>query len=67
MHPVIERFAQEHPDVAVVTVDIDDCTQFAVKNAVRSVPTFMVVEGGVTLRSARGAQSYDNLKKLVTG
>lgn len=67
MHPVVERFASENPDVTVVTVDIDDCMQFSLKNGVRSVPTFMVKQGDLTLRTSRGAQPYDSLKKLVTG
>lgn len=67
MHPMVERFANENAEVAVLTVDIDDCMQFAVKNSIRSVPTFMVLEGGVVLRTARGAQSFDNLSKLVNG
>lgn len=67
MTPIVEKLAAESPDVAVIAVDLDVCTEFALKNSIRSVPTFMTMKDGAVLRTARGAQSAGALKKLITG
>lgn len=65
MAPVLEQLAQETPGVEFLAVNVDDCTDFALKYSVRSVPTFMVLEAGTVLRTERGAQSKSVLEKML--
>ncbi len=50
--PVLEDFAQEHPEIRVVKVNIDENRELAARYEVKSLPSLIVIRGGqVTARS----------------
>lgn len=65
MTPIIEKLAQERPGVTFLAVNVDECTDFALKQGIRSVPTFKVLKDGVALRTSVGAQSADKLSQML--
>ena len=50
--PVLEDFAQEHPDIRVVKVNVDENPDLAGRYGVKAMPSLLVIRGGqVTSRS----------------
>lgn len=68
MTSVVEEVAKQHPDFKVVAVDIDgEGMEEAIKTyGVRSVPTFVHVRQGSTVRSTSGTISKAELASLLS-
>ncbi len=62
---VIERAAQDHPDVAFATVDIDKQAALASDFEVKSVPWVMILREQVALYDESGALSAQTLDELI--
>ena len=65
MTPKIEQLAKDRPDVTFLAVNVDDCTECALKHGIRSVPTFKVLKDGVALRTSVGAQPAEKLAQML--
>ncbi len=67
MVSVVEEVAKQHPDVKVVAVDVDGDGMEPVlqKYGVRTVPTFVHVRGGTSVRSASGNITRAELSLLL--
>jgi thioredoxin 1 len=59
MAPTLEAYAQEHPNVLVVKVNVDDAPDLAQRYNVLSIPTFMVMKGGAVVEQFAGAMTKD--------
>ncbi len=44
--PVLEEFAQEHPEIRVVKVNVDENRDLAVRYEVNAIPLLLVFRGG---------------------
>lgn len=68
MASVVEEVAKQHPDVKVLAVDIDgEGMEEAIKKfGVRSVPTFVRVRQGDSVRSTCGTVSKAELASLLS-
>ena len=44
LSPILEKFANEHPEVKVIKVDVDDFTSIAREYGVTSIPTLVLVK-----------------------
>lgn len=65
--PVLQSYAEDHPDVKVVKVDIDESRALATKYAIKSVPTIMLFVNGNRTKSSSGLMTQEKLKSFVNG
>ena len=52
--PAVEKIAEEHPEVKVCKINIDDEQELAIRHGVMSIPTLMVVKNGEIVNTAIG-------------
>lgn len=64
--PILDQFKQNHPDVKVVLVDVDDSTKTAATYGVRSVPTLILFNKGQKVKSIIGLSTLNSLNSLLT-
>lgn len=67
MGPIINAYAEAHPEVKVAKVNIDDDMELAIGNKVSSVPTLMLYKGGEFVSRSIGALSKAELETFVAG
>lgn len=65
MAPLMERFAEEHPDIAVAKINIEDAPELAEQYGVMSIPTFVLIKDGKTAAKTVGAMHYEELAPFV--
>ncbi len=64
--PVLEDFAQEHPDIRVVKVNIDENPDLAHRYDVKNIPCLLVIRGGqVTSPRSLGVVSKEKMKEMT--
>ena len=54
--PVLDRIAEERPELRVVKVNIDEEQELAWRYGVQSIPTIVLFKGGEPAAAAVGAQ-----------
>ncbi len=64
MAPVVESIAEEHPELKVCKVDVDENPELAQMFNVMSIPTLAAFKGGQLTGTAVGYQPKDNVLKL---
>jgi thioredoxin-like negative regulator of GroEL len=64
--PVVEELNRESSGVKFQVIDADSETELVKKFEVRSVPTFIVLDGGVEITRATGAQTREQLLALMS-
>ena len=64
MAPVVEKIAEEHPELKVGKVDIDENPELAQLFNVMSIPTLAAFKDGKLIGTAVGYQSEENVLKL---
>jgi thioredoxin 1 len=65
LSPILEKFANEHPEVKVIKVDVDDFTSIAREYGVTSIPTLVLFKDGVIVDKKIGFMDYNNLVKWI--
>ena len=63
--PSLEAIAEEHADVKIAKVNVDEEEALAAQFGIMSIPTLMVFEGGKVFSTAIGARSKDELLKML--
>lgn len=63
--PLVEQFAQEHPQVKVCKINVDDQSDLAVDYGVRSIPTLVVFKDGKEANRSVGLISKSQLQNLI--
>ena len=63
--PAVEIISEEHPDVKVCKVNIDDEQELAIKYGVMSIPTLMVVKNGEVVNTAVGLRPKEEIEELL--
>jgi thioredoxin 1 len=53
--PRLEEFAQEHPEVRVVKVNVDNSPELARRYGVKAMPTLLVIRDGKVAKKRMGA------------
>ena len=51
--PIFETLSKKHPDLSFVKIDVDSLTETAQKYKIRSVPTFIFMNGQTQLAQVR--------------
>lgn len=54
--PIVEEIAEEHPEIKVVKINVQDEQELAAQFQVSSIPTLMVVKNGKIINHAVGAR-----------
>lgn len=63
--PILEAFAEEHPEVKVAKVDVDANGELAEKFGIMSIPTLLVFKNGKLVKSAVGLHDKQALAVLT--
>ena len=63
--PAVEKIAEEHPEVKVCKINIDDEQDLALQYNVMSIPTLLVFKGGQLVKRSVGVISKNDIKELV--
>ena len=63
--PAVEKIAEEHPEVKVCKINIDDEQELAIRHGVMSIPTLMVVKNGEIVNTAVGLRPKEDIEALL--
>ena len=63
--PVIDKLAEERPDVKFGKVNVDEEPQLAAKFGVVSIPTLVVMDGGAIVAQAVGARPKEMILEML--
>ena len=63
--PVVEKFVQEHPEITVGKVNVDENPQLAERYRVMTIPTMLVFQDGEVVGSSVGVQSQKALEGMI--
>jgi thioredoxin 1 len=63
--PVLDQIVEEHADLRLVKVNIDEEQELARRYGVMSIPTMILFEGGEPKAAAMGAQPKTMLEKSL--
>lgn len=65
LSPSIEKLADEHSEVKVVKVDVDQENQLAMQFQVQSIPTLIVFKNGQPVNRQLGFMPYEALENMI--
>lgn len=65
MAPEVEAYSNEHPEVKVVKINVDESRQIADAFGIRSVPTLMTMKDGEAVAGTVGAMPKSGIEHLV--
>ena len=63
--PVVEAFADKHPEVKVCKVDVDEQPVLASRFEIMSIPTLMVFKNGELVRREVGGKSKEEILEMA--
>tara|TARA_Y100000590_G_scaffold470433_2_gene664864 strand:+ start:2665 stop:2985 length:321 start_codon:yes stop_codon:yes gene_type:complete len=64
--PILEELSQElHDKIKIVKIDVDSNNQTAVKYSIRSIPTLMMIKGGIVQGQHIGAASKSQIQEFI--
>lgn len=63
--PIIEKVSEEHPELSVIKIDVDEVPEVAQKYEVRSIPTLLYVEEGKIIDQTLGYMPEEALLSFV--
>ncbi len=65
MAPILEDYAEAHPEYAVGKVNVDEQAGLAGAFRIESIPTLVVIKGGKATALAVGVQTLEQLDALM--
>ena len=65
LSPTIDEIAEEHPEIKVCKINIDDEAELAIRHGVTSVPTLMIFKNGEIAQTAVGVRPKDEILDLL--
>ncbi len=63
--PSIEKLADEHPEVKVVKIDVDQEQTLAMQYQVQSIPTLITFKNGQPVARQLGFIPYETLESMI--
>ncbi len=63
--PVLEEYAENHDNVKIVSINVDDNNDLARKYNVFSIPCLVVIKDGVEINRSVGLISKTDIDKLI--
>ena len=64
MSPVVDAFAEEHPEIKVGKVNVDEQMQLAGAFGIESIPTLIAIKDGKAVGKMVGARPKEDLEAL---
>ena len=65
MAPVIDKIAEENPDLNVAKVNVDNESELAAKFGIMSIPTLVIFKDGKEINRSLGAKSKTAILALL--
>ena len=65
LSPIVEDIAQNHPEVKVAKVNVDDENELAAQFGVMSIPTLVVMKNGEIVNRAVGLRSKNAILSML--
>ena len=63
--PIVEEIAQEHPDITVGKINVDEEMELAVQFGIASIPTLVGMENGQMVNKSSGYAPKAELLRLL--
>ena len=63
--PRLESIESEYPNVTFIKVNVDENSDFAIENGIRSIPTVMVYKGDNLINRSQGVQPDGFYKDIL--
>ena len=63
--PILDEIANEHPEIKVGKINVDEQRELAAQFNVMSIPTLMVMTNGKVTNQTVGAQPKEQILKLL--
>lgn len=66
LSPIVEQIADEHPEIKVCKVNIDEESALAIDYKVMSIPTLLVFKDGAVVNQSIGVQSKTDIEGMIS-
>ena len=63
--PIVDEIAQEHPEIKVGKVNVDEQQELAAAFSVMSIPTLFVLKDGKIVKQATGARPKEQILEML--
>ena len=63
--PIVEKIADERPDIKVRKVNVDEEAELASQFGIMSIPTLVVIENGKIVNQTMGAKPKDEILAML--
>lgn len=63
--PVLEAFAEAHPEVKVCKINVDEAAQLAAMHGIVSIPTLIVYRNGAETARTVGLSTKEEIEALI--
>ena len=65
LSPIVDQIAEEHPEIKVCKVNIDEEPSLAIDYKVMSIPTLLVFKNGEKVNMSIGVQSKSDIEAIL--
>ncbi len=63
--PIVDQIAEEHPEIKVCKVNVDEEQELALQFGVMSIPSLFVMENGEIVNRSVGMQSKSQILEML--
>ncbi len=63
--PIVDEIADEHPEIKVGKVNVDEESELATAFKVMSIPSLFVIKGGEVVNSSVGAKTKNQILEMI--
>ena len=63
--PIVDEIAEEHPEIKVGKVNVDEQQELAAQFQVMSIPSLFVIKDGEVVNQAMGAMPKDRILEML--
>ncbi len=65
--PIVDEIAQEHPEILVGKINVDNEVELSEEFSVVSIPMLVVMKGGKIINQAMGARPKAHILEMLKG
>lgn len=67
LKPVLDSVAEEHDDVKLVSINVDEAESLAMTYGISSIPCLIKFKNGIEVDRSIGFKSKEEIEKLIEG